>query len=34
VQFYPTLLPVAHQHSTLSAAYLKDEAELIKSQAK
>jgi hypothetical protein len=34
VQFYPTLLPVARRHSTLSAAYLKDEAELIKSQAK
>jgi hypothetical protein len=26
VQFYPTLLPIAKQHSTLSAAYLKDEA--------
>ena len=29
VQFYPTLLPVAQQHSTLSAAYLKATAELI-----
>jgi hypothetical protein len=29
VQFYPTLLPVAQEHSTLSAAYLKDTAELI-----
>lgn len=26
VQFYPTLLPLAQQHATLSAAYLKDEA--------
>jgi len=31
VQFYPTLLPIAKQHATLSAAYLKDEAERIKS---
>lgn len=31
VQFYPTLLPVARQHATLSAAYLKDTAELTKS---
>jgi hypothetical protein len=31
VQFYPTLLPIAKQHSTLSAAYLKDEADRIKS---
>jgi hypothetical protein len=30
VQFYPTLLPIAKQHATLSAAYLKDEAERIK----
>jgi hypothetical protein len=30
VQFYPTMLPIAKQHSTLSAAYLKDEAERIK----
>jgi hypothetical protein len=29
VQFYPTLLPIARQHRTLSAAYLKDEAERI-----
>ena len=28
VQFYPTLLPVAQKHATLSASYLKDEAEL------
>ena len=34
VQFYPTLLPIAQQHATLSAAYLKDTAELIKSPAK
>lgn len=34
VQFYPTLLPVARQHATLSAAYLKDTAELIKPPAK
>lgn len=27
VQFYPTLLPIAKQHSTLSAAYLQDEAQ-------
>ena len=26
VQFYPTLLPIARQKGTLSAAYLKDEA--------
>lgn len=26
VQFYPTLLPVAQKHGTLSAGYLKDEA--------
>ena len=26
VQFYPTLLPIAKQKGTLSAAYLKDEA--------
>ncbi|HET7557276.1 MAG TPA: cytochrome P460 family protein, partial [Rhodanobacteraceae bacterium] len=31
VQFYPTLLPIAKQHSTLSAAYLKDEADRIES---
>lgn len=30
VQFYPTLLPIAKQHATLSAAYLRDEAERIK----
>ncbi|HEX7129143.1 MAG TPA: cytochrome P460 family protein [Rhodanobacteraceae bacterium] len=30
VQFYPTLLPIAKQHATLSAAYLKDEADRIK----
>ena len=28
VQFYPVLLPIAQQHATLSAAYLKDAAEL------
>ena len=27
VQFYPTLLPIAKQHSTLSASYLKEEAK-------
>lgn len=27
VQFYPTLLPVAHEKSTLSAAFLHDEAD-------
>ena len=27
VQFYPTLLPVAMKHSTLSASYLKEEAK-------
>ena len=27
VQFYPTLLPVAHEKRTLSAEFLKDEAE-------
>lgn len=27
VQFYPTLLPVAIKHKTLSSAYIKDEAE-------
>jgi hypothetical protein len=32
VQFYPTLLPIAQQHATLSPAYLKDTAQLIKSQ--
>ena len=31
VQFYPTLLPIAKQHATLSAAYLKDEAARIES---
>ena len=30
VQFYPTLLPLAREHATLSASYLKDEAELAK----
>jgi len=30
VQFYPTLLPIAKQHATLSAAYLKDEIERLK----
>jgi Cytochrome P460 len=29
-QFYPTMLPVAKKQATLSAAYLKDEAELAK----
>lgn len=29
-QFYPTLLPIARKQATLSAAYLKDEAELAK----
>ncbi|HET6432670.1 cytochrome P460 family protein [Dyella sp.] len=28
VQFYPTLLPIATQHATLSAEYLKDTAKL------
>ncbi len=27
VQFYPTLLPIAQQHVTLSTAYMKDEAQ-------
>lgn len=27
VQFYPTLLPIAQQHATLSAAYLQETAE-------
>jgi Cytochrome P460 len=30
VQFYPTLLPIAQIQATLSASYLKDEAELAK----
>ncbi|WP_266160043.1 cytochrome P460 family protein [Dyella silvatica] len=30
VQFYPTLLPIAQKQATLSAGYLKDEAELAK----
>ena len=30
VQFYPTLLPIAQKKATLSAAYLKDEANLAK----
>ncbi|OOG64418.1 cytochrome P460 [Rhodanobacter sp. B04] len=30
VQFYPTLLPIAQKQATLSASYLKDEAELAK----
>lgn len=34
VQFYPTLLPIAQQHSTLSESYLKDTAALITSPAK
>lgn len=34
VQFYPTLLPVAQQHATLSAAYLKETAELVRSPAR
>lgn len=29
-QFYPTLLPIARKHATLSESYLKDEAELAK----
>jgi hypothetical protein len=29
VQFYPTLLPLARKHATLSASYLKDEADLL-----
>ena len=33
VQFYPTLLPIAKQHATLSAAYLQDEAGRIKPPA-
>lgn len=31
VQFYPTLLPVARKHSTLSASYLREEAKHTKS---
>ena len=31
VQFYPTLLPIAKQHSTLSASYLKEQAKHSKS---
>jgi hypothetical protein len=27
VQFYPTLLPIAHEKQTLSAGYLRDEAQ-------
>lgn len=34
VQFYPTLLPIAKQHATLSAAYLKDEAQRIETPIK
>ena len=34
VQFYPTLLPIAKRHSTLSASYLKDTAGLATSLAK
>jgi hypothetical protein len=34
VQFYPTLLPIAQQHATLSPAYLKETAELIELQEK
>jgi hypothetical protein len=30
VQFYPTLLPIARKQATLSASYLKDEADLLK----
>ena len=30
VQFYPTLLPLARQHATLSAEFLKDEQQVIK----
>ncbi|MGN2242061.1 cytochrome P460 family protein [Frateuria sp. GZRR33] len=30
VQFYPTLLPLARQHATLSAAFLEDEGRTIK----
>lgn len=32
VQFYPTLLPVAKKHATLSAGYLQDEAKRAKSR--
>jgi hypothetical protein len=28
VQFYPSLLPVAIQHATLSKGYLADEAKI------
>ncbi|MFC4526725.1 cytochrome P460 family protein [Dyella halodurans] len=28
VQFYPTLLPIAEQHGTLSSAYLKEQAQV------
>jgi hypothetical protein len=30
VQFYPTLLPIAQKHATLSASYLKDDAQVAK----
>lgn len=30
VQFYPTLLPIARKHATLSAGYLKDQADLLR----
>jgi Cytochrome P460 len=33
VQFYPTLLEIAKQKGTLSAAYLKDEAQATQNQA-
>ena len=33
VQFYPTLLPIAKRHGTLTAAYRKDEAERFESAA-
>lgn len=34
VQFYPTLLPLARQHGTLSAAYLKEAAERVKAASR
>ena len=34
MQFYPTLLPIATQKGTLSAAYLEDEAATVSAKAK
>lgn len=33
VQFYPTLLPIAQERQTLSAAYLRDEAQRLQASA-